>query len=375
MFVFKKIALLLLLSLSAAVSYAGASNAQALFEVSVRVPDESTRVQRAAFTKGLQQVLIRLSGDSQVLQKLSLPPATRYVSQYRYDSLQAAEGDVGSTGENLLQLWMQFDAAKVAALLREHRLPLWSPQRDPMVVWLAVRDGGRHYLLKRGDVSLIKQAVEQVAAERGLPLVWPQYDDSDRRRLRFADVWAGFRQPLLEASKRYASGPVLVGNLAWSGNGWVSEWSMIDGDRERRRQYRNLDYATVISQAINHIADELGARYAVLEDDSQRPVQRALVAIEGIDNVQQYQRAQQLLRSLSAVRTAQLHELDQNLVAFELQLRTTPDDLLQRIGRHARLKPLPAAVAAAAPTPASPGGQTMAPLPVYRFQWLPASAP
>ncbi len=370
-----------ILLLTAASAHAEAPVEQSLFEVVVRTPDESSAVQRGAFTKGLQQVLIRLSGDSQVLGKLTLPPATRYVKQYRYDKLDAPVDETGLLTRDQLQLWMQFDADKVQALLWQNGLPVWSPRRDRMVVWLAVRDGAQHYLLRRGDSSLIKNAVEQAARARGLPVVWPLYDAADQKIVRFADVWAGFQQPLLQASSRYANGAVLVGNLTWDGNKWVSEWSMLDAGKDMRRRYHNADYATVISQAFDQIADELGARYAVLEDDSNANARLARVEIKGVNSIEQYQQAEKLLSSLAAVKSTLLTELFDDYAVFHVTIRTSVEDFLQRIQRKRQLKQL--AVPVASITPTEPSAQTatastadandappaMTPsLPVYRFQ-------
>ena len=375
-----------ILMLAVASARADAPVEQSLFDVVVRVPDESSAVQRGAFTKGLQQVLIRLSGDSQVLGKLKLPPATRYVKQYRYDKLDAPVDETGLLTRDQLQLWMQFDADKVQSLLWQNGLPVWSPQRDRMVVWLAVRDGTQHYLLRRGDSSLIKNAVEQAARARGLPVVWPLYDAADQKMVRFADVWAGFQQPLLQASSRYANGAVLVGNLTWDGDKWVSEWSVLDAGKDMRRRYHNADYATVISQAFDQIADELGARYAVLEDDSAADARLARVEIKGVNSIDQYQQAEKLLSSLATVKSTLLTELFDDYAVFRVAIRTSVEDFLQRMQRKRQLKQLAVPVASITPTEAAaqtgavstaaakgaPPAMTPS-LPVYRFQLIQAA--
>ena len=359
-----------------AMTAAATPQEQSLFDVVVRVPDESTAVQRAAFTRGLQQVLIRLSGDSRVLDRLELPPASRYVRQYRYDKLQSPVDDTGLLTRDQLQLWMRFDADKVQALLRDNQLPLWSPQRDRMVVWLAVRDGNRHYLLRQQDQSLIKTAVEQAARDRGLPLVWPAYDETDRQQLLFADVWAGFPQPLLRASARYSSGAVLAGNLAWDGSQWVSEWSVMEPGRpHERRRYDNADYATVIAQAVNRLADELGARYAVREDDSAAGARLARVEIQGVNSLARYRQSEQLLRGLAEVKSVMLAELFEDFAVFRVSLRGSREDFLQRLKRNRQLQPLPVPLATAAPVAAADSGQPQSstPVPVYRYQLQPAA--
>jgi hypothetical protein len=366
---------LLLTAQSAFAAHAGDST---MFDVEVRVPDESKKVQRAAFTKGLQQVLIRLSGDEQVLQKLKLPPASRYVKQFRYDMIEPATASVAASmpAQKHTQLWIQFDAEKVETLLRENRIPVWSAQRDGMVIWLAVRDGMQHYLLKRNDESLIKAAADQTATARGLPLVWPLNDAKDSRVVRFADVWAGFQQPLQQASRRYASGPVLAGNLAWNGSGWVSEWTLLDSAKSTQWSFESADYATVVSAALNQIANDLGAHYAVLEDNSDNDATSLRVELKGVESINQFIDAEKLLLTLPAVKDAQLAEVFDDYAVFNVTLRTSTDDFLQRMKRSANVQRLQIPVAniqltAASDNPPRNEGNTQLVTlqrPAYRFQ-------
>ena len=348
-----------------------------MFDVEVRVPDQSRVVQDAAFTKGLQQVLVRLSGDSRVLQKLKLPPAGRYVRQFRYDKLTDVAGS-SAGAEQQLQLWVQYDAGKVETLLRENELPVWNAQRDDVVVWLAVRDGFKHYILKHNDESLIKHAVEQSAVTRGLPVIWPLMDAADRQRIRFADVWAGFKQPLLEASSRYAGGAVLAINLTWSGNGWSSEWTLIDAGKSTHLLFDNVDYATVISQGMNRITDELGARYALLDAADVTDVEHLRVELKGIDSVAEYKRAENMLQIIPAVKSAQLAGLFDDSAIFTIAVRTSVEDFVQRIRRQPGIHQLASFETPVQPVPESQNNdeQTQqnnahgsAPvLPYYRFQ-------
>lgn len=328
-------AIVLVLLLSPAHSIA--SSSVDLFKVEVLVPDESKNIRNAAFIKGLQQVVVRLSGDSDILSKIKLPPASRLLKQYRYNSI---EQNSSAAKVNQLQLLMQFDADKVETLLRENNTPIWSARRDKLVIWLAVRDGMQQYLLKDGDRSQIKSAAEAAATERGLPIVWPAYDSKDRQAVLFADVWAGFSEPLLQASTRYARGAVLAGNLAWNGRDWESEWSLIDSNSNQRWAFSNANYSTVISMALNRIADDMGRRYAVLDTRLATDSDSVRVELKGIDSVQQFQYAQKLLASSPSVKQAILHTVREDAAIFDLVLRTDRQDFEQRMNRSRELRPL-----------------------------------
>jgi len=196
------------------------------------------------------------------------------------------------------------------------------------------------YLLKERDNSQIKSAAVAAAAERGLPIVWPKYDSKDKQTVLFADVWAGFSEPLLQASTRYARGAVLAGNLAWNGRAWEGQWSLIDESTNQRWTFKNANYATVIRQALNRIADDLGQRFAVLDSQATGESERLRVELKGVSTVQQFQYAEKLLTASPSVKYTTLNALHDDSVVFDLVLRTDRKDFLQRMKRTRELKPL-----------------------------------
>ena len=307
-----------------------------LLDVQVRVPDQSNEIRRAAFTNGLQTVLVRLSGDSEVLSRLELPPAGRYVKQFRYDSIDETELQPvpGATPTvPPLQLWIQYDEDRLVDLLRENSIPVWSLRRDDVTIWFAVRDGLHSYVLRASDESRIKSAADDIAASRGVPLVWPSFDTTDRSILRLADVWGGFETPLQQASTRYSSGPMIAANLAWNGDGWVGEWYLYDASNSRYWFIENDDYASLVAEGLGQIADDLGERYAILDDVNISQAARLSVQFQGVDSVQGYRRAQQILDDHPAVRAALLHELSEDRATFDVFLRTDESDFLDRMSR------------------------------------------
>lgn len=322
---------------------AGATTNQgfALLDVKVRVPDQSPELQSAAFASGLQQVLVRLSGDSKVLEKLDTPPAGRYVKQFRYNNIED-EIQLQPGAEPLipmLELWIQYDEDRLVSLLRNNNIPVWFSKRDTAVVWLAVRDGMRHYLLRDDDESQLKTAMETAAAGRGVPMIWPRYDGADRASLRFADVWGGFEMPLREVSNRYANGPVIAVNMAWTSNGWVGEWYLHDAGQSRYWMVENLDYTSLIASGMDKLADELGRRYAVVDDDS-RNVASLKVMFRGVSSVASYKRVQAILQEHPAVKNALLSELNGDDAVFDISLRTDKQDFLERMARNRSLREL-----------------------------------
>ena len=147
-----------------------------LYDVEYPVPDQSRTVRTAVFNKGLEEVLIRISGDRSVLKNLVPGSASAYVQQFSYvdeeDDESAASG-AQSTATEWYTLKIQYNAGKIISLLRENGLPVWGEHRSEAIVWLAVRDGANRYVLKQSDTSLLKDSTDQAATRRGVPLIWP----------------------------------------------------------------------------------------------------------------------------------------------------------------------------------------------------------
>lgn len=335
------LALLCILLASTPMS-ATAALVENLFEVEMQVPDESREIRRAAMADGLAEILIRISGDRSVLQKIEQPNAASYVKQYRY--VAAATGKTKSDEKSL---WLQYNATRVMDYLRNQSIPVWSQHRSEVVVWLAVRDGKNQYVLSAKDKSALKTEIEKAMHSRGIPLRWPLQDQQERQQLRFADIWGGFREPLLQASARYSQGPVLAGSLTWNGKGWLGDWYLFMGQDAKRWNISSARYSSLIVDAVNLAADEMGTKYAALETIDPTQVQRILVEIEQVASIDKFSQVQKYLSGLTSVRHVQLARVDTDRVMFDIALRSRVEDFLRLLEANTRLSPIVEAHAAA----------------------------
>lgn len=320
-----------------------------LYNVEFPVPDQGVQVRNAVFTKGLEEVLIRVSGNRSILKNIKPAAASTYVQQFSYtEKLPDKKGAAGQAGRATQSeaasyvLKVQYNAAKIIGLLRENGQPVWGNRRGEAVVWLAVRDGSNRYVLKDSDTSLLKDALTEAAARRGLPVIWPINDLKDQQQLRFTDLWAAFAGPVKVASKRYSKGPVIVGRLSWTGSVWKGDWSLFVDNSAYSWSLSGSDYNSVIADGVDHSADKIGKHYAVLErTDSTGP--HLLVEINNIDSVQNYRKIQKFLGGLAAVKQTQLVRLDQENVVFRVDLRGNIDDFVKLVAIDRKLEPLPLA--------------------------------
>ena len=300
---------------------------EGLFEVEMPVLDESKAIRGAALDDGLIEVLIRVSGDGNILEKITVPASSSYVKRFEY-SVQAAPVAGGARSQ---RLWVSYNATKVLDFLRQQAIPVWGDRRSQVVVWLAVRDGSQRYILKDKDISLIKSKADMAFSRRGIPAIWPQNDARDQETVYFADIWAGFTDPLKIASQRYASGPVIVGTMAWDGRMWKGNWSVLMDGEASKWNLSGPDYVTLIARAADLVADVMGKKFAILEAFDVSQKNTLAVEIDQVKSVKDFRRIEKYLSSLSAVQSVQLSQVESERVFFDLTLRSKVEDLLNLI--------------------------------------------
>jgi hypothetical protein len=313
-----------------------------LFDVEFPVPDQNKQIRAAVFTKGLEEVLIRVSGNRSVVQELTTGNAAAYVQQFSYveNPLDEEQKRGQQSFELTYILKVQYNAGKIIKLLRDNGQPVWGEHRSETVIWMAVRDGSNRYVLKDSDASLLKDSAESSADRRGLPLIWPAYDRKDRQQLDFTDVWAAFGEPVRVASKRYTRGPAIAGRLSWTGNEWQGDWSVFVDNSAYSGSVSGSDYNSVIAEGIDLSADMIGKHYAVLERAGVDEPD-LLVQVDNVDSVQTYRKIQTFLEGLNAVRQANLARVDADSVLFRVNLRGDIDDFIRLVSTDRTLEPVP----------------------------------
>jgi uncharacterized protein len=329
-------ALLLVIPLLLTSAQLSAGQAVALYEVSIPVVDESASVRRQAFKQGLDEVFIRVAGDSIVMDKLKSPEASRYIKQFRYEPVQAST--TNAQGERLThRLKIQYNGSLIEKYLLENGFPVWGEHRPDVVIWLAVRDGNNEYVLKDSDQSQLKTVTEEAMVRRGIPERWPLYDYTDRKILSVADIRGGFKDPVIRASQRYSRGPALTGSMLWNGKEWQSSWSLILHEGNHHWSMVDSDYKVMINKAVDQAADALGVVFAVHNAAGKQQLVTIRLHIQAVNSVEKYRFVENYLTGLSSVEVAMPMKLDGQTAVFELRLRSSEADFLNLIHNDAEL--------------------------------------
>jgi uncharacterized protein len=285
----------LVLVLSAVAFPAGA----VVHEATVPVADRSEAARQDAVRQALSEVLVRLSGDPALPQQAGVAPllaeAGRYLQQYQYE---------GSETAGTLALRAGFDAAALEGQLRQQGLVLWGRERPPLLVWLAVDDGQRRYLLGAEDADPVLMELRAAARREALSLILPLFDLEDQSRVSFTSVWRGDLESVDLASERYRATAVVMGGLQRSADGWTARWALRHAGRDSAWQTGAADLAGTLGQGLSQAAAGVTVRAAAVPLPHSQT--RVPLVVDGVAGLADYARLSGYLRGLAPVRSAEL---------------------------------------------------------------------
>ncbi len=285
-----------------------------LYTAEVTLDPEAEDPTAAAYKRGLWEVVVRVTGselseDAPLLEDLFPNPA-RYVLQYR----QGADDTLS----------ISYDGAAVEKVLRNAGETVWGADRPLTLVWLAVDWGeGEREIIAADDHErvadaarsidrdrLLRERVQETASRRGIPVAFPLLDTEDLRNVSFADIWGGFHEQVLQASRRYQANSILVGRVS-AGARQRNRWTYYFGGvlEEWGGQPEN---------AVHLLADALAAELAF---SGNAPLETVTLKIARIDSVRAYGTVQRYLEQLSLIDNFEVHTVSGDEIRYEVRLR------------------------------------------------------
>jgi hypothetical protein len=293
---------------------AGATEVSDLYTARVTLDPDDENSQARAYRTALLQVLVKVTG-SQIPATMTdfdalFPNPSRYVLQLR-----------GGAGN---ELTISFDGEAIQSTLRNAGHPVWGSDRPLTLIWLAVDRGGGEREIVSAEAAerldgtarsidqnqLLRERVRDVAAKRGIPVLLPLLDVIDLNSIRFSDIWGGFDDELLEASKRYGVDSVLVGRLRLGGVPVVRWRYYFAGNRQ--------EWSDDLEDAIHRLADIQAAQFAFSGSASLETV---ALRISGVDSVESYARVQGYLAKLPQLEGMALEQVVGDRLEYRVQVR------------------------------------------------------
>lgn len=315
-----------------------AATVETLYQAQVSLPDTDSQTAQTARATALQQVLVKVSGqsnisDNEVIQK-ALENNSAYVSQLGRGSVN---------GQPMLDV--SFDREKIRTLLTQANATFWSEQRPTILVWLIEDKSRDRTIVFDQSGNALQSPLNQAAALRGLPLLLPIGDFEDVTAISVPDLWGGFAQPIAKASSRYQPDAVMVVRVKGSGEKTQLNWqlfpdspaAMLDGKAEPVEG--RISGPAAIQEMMNTVADNLAARYAIQLGGATEG--GFAIEVANIRHVEDFFQLESLLKAMSSVAEVNATHLQGDRVRFSIRLLSNEQAFARELSMEPRLQSQP----------------------------------
>lgn len=311
--------------------------------VTVPVADESGAAREAALAEAMSRFIVRRTGladlpQTEVGERLQAQ-AERYLVGFTYRNVTPESGELNLPGPPVIEqrLEVRFAVRDIERALVNADVEIWPSPLPTVLVWLAVEAEGERRIAEAGRDDEWFTALRESADALGVRFIFPLMDLQDLSSLAYADIAAGFAEPLRNASARYGVDEILAGRLQVSADGRVSaRWMQLDDEQGMQRwQDSAAAMPDLLARAAERVAAELRRDYAYLPDLS---AQRLLtIRVQGIDSLSAHNAVVERLRAMSGIDRASPMAIDADTVTFVLAITVDEERVLTALENDARL--------------------------------------
>ncbi|MCB1680077.1 MAG: DUF2066 domain-containing protein [Halioglobus sp.] len=319
---------------------ARAATVRDLYAAQVPIADHSAAALAAASGEALAEVLVKVSGSRDLLDRpaiaAALADARDHVQQYAYVRGAHPPGE--------LAVLCEFDGAYVTQLVTSAGAPLWTANRPPVLLWLVADDERGRYFVNPDSAPELSAQLLAEFARRGVPVQLPLYDLTDATALSADAAWRLPGAVLREASVRYAVDHIIAGRMVLLSSGSATgDWSYLSDAGRSDRSVSAPDAATFIRDGVSMVAQEMAARYAVAP--SSEGVAGLSVTVSGVSSYADYAAIVAWLEGLELIDHANVEQIHGDTISLRLLAQADAAQLATIIELNRQLVPVPPATA------------------------------
>ncbi|KJG20246.1 hypothetical protein UB37_14995 [Photobacterium iliopiscarium] len=324
-----------------------------LYQTQVTLIGNDQQADQAAREQGLANVLVKISGNTDILNnaviKTAITNSGRYVSQLGYSQV---------AGQRAINL--SFDKHQIKQLLIKSKASIWKDQRPNILVWMVDSDGQQRNILWDQSTNALVNDTKQAADSRGLPLMFPVGDMSETTAVNASDLWDGFIDPIASASTNYHADGLLLVKAQQQPDGNVSlNWQFYPQQPSKitTTEIQPISGATsgtlaqTSTNMINQITDYLANKYAVVLGGVAGG--NINIEVDNIDSTENFFALEKMLNGLTTVHSANAMRIKGNSVIFQLNLQGSEQAFHQEISHDDQVRQTQSGVAFAADPAAS----------------------
>ena len=306
-----------------------------LYSAEVAVADNSEAALTTGARAALSEVLVKVSGSTDVLQnpvlRSALSNARNLVQQYAYTRQQGSSGELGARFE--------FDDSLILEMLSKAGAPLWTANRPSVLVWMVIEGPTGRQFLNRESSPEMQSRVTEGFTRRGVPAQFPLYDLNDTAVISADEAWQLNAASLSGASQRYGVHHILAGRLAVLSNGsWVGDWSYLADNSRMDRSIRVGDPEAFLQAGVSLVAEAMSAKYAVAPSTSASGGVKVLVS--GVSNYSDYAGIVVWLEGLELIEFANVEQIRGDTIQLNLVAQADAGQLAAIIELNERLLPV-----------------------------------
>ncbi|MEZ8822722.1 DUF2066 domain-containing protein [Vibrio amylolyticus] len=309
-----------------------------LYRSEIVIDQEKQDGDAAARKSGMQEVIVRASGDRDAVNndvvRKALSKHSQYLSQLSYSKINDQPS-----------LRMSFSAPHIRGLLSQAELPYWPQSRSNLLVWLVEDSNFERNISWEHSLTPTLSRIKDTANLRGLPLTVPVGDFDDITGISISDVWGGFVEPISAASQRYPSDAVLV--VRAQGNNL--RWTLYDQkpenmtSRTRTPQSGSASGSNAAADMVHAISDYYAEKNAVVV--ASESSESVLAQFTLVDSAVDFFQLEKKLKALSSVASLDIQKIQGSTVTFQVHLLATVEEFEQEVLRISQVNRMPELIA------------------------------
>jgi hypothetical protein len=326
-----------------------------LYSQQIPVTNDGEAERNRAFREAFAAVVVKVSGDPRWLENLAIERAIAQAQNYVEATSYISESIQLPLEDNTLPLdsdeeqfytaeqriiSVNFAAALINELLEDAGIPVWDDNRPSVLVWMVLQNsaGEREFLTVGSNPEIVK-VMQDFAAARGLPIIFPVLDFEDRKSLSENIAWNLDEAAISSASERYGADSILAGRLHFTASGelvglwqfrFQEETDVFDGFDSELKSY--------LYDPLNRITTQLAGYFAILPESIDGDTVR--LRIDGIKNLNDYSSLLNYVENLGLVATVTTAEVDGERIELQLSLVGDTRQLYEQIALDRDLLPI-----------------------------------
>ncbi|MDQ7072916.1 MAG: DUF2066 domain-containing protein [Gammaproteobacteria bacterium] len=296
-----------------------ATTLTSLYQSQLPVSSQSAEERAQLAPKALKRVLLKVVGDSQRLNSTDLTTlldqADQFIEQYQYHRMNTISDDL--TQPDILELQFTFNEQELNQAIKQIGLPIWGKSRPEILLWVVVDNVGERMIINEDShIISIANALKHTFKERGVFVIMPLMDLHDQLNINAADLWAGFSEPIINASQRYDAQVIVVARVSLNSQGMMHiKWQSINTDKQE--QWLSSG-ANALTTGLAELADRTARSYT--QDTDDHNAQRYVLQISNVKGYGDYIRIKKYLSNLITISNVELAQLTSNSVEINIVL-------------------------------------------------------